>query len=191
MYLPEEFENKDNEALFETIRHHGFGLLISEIEGQPFASHVPMLLHVEGDKRSEECFLYGHVARANDHWRHMDGRRSLAIFQGPHAYVSPTWYEKGGVPTWNYSVVHVYGELSVVDDRSQLSDIVIRLSDQYESGRNNPWIPDFPDSMLNGIVGFSLKADEIQFKQKLSQNKSMADRLAQLGHRSTFGKWGS
>ncbi len=140
-----------------------------------------MFLERRDENGESKLFLYGHVAKANEHWRywkqnHDRSQRSLAIFQGAHSYVSPTWYENGGVPTWNYAAVHLYGTLCVVDDPEELRELVIKLSDQYERNRTDPWIPDFPSEMLNAIVGFSMCVDDIQGKYKLSQNKTETDR---------------
>ncbi len=176
MYLPKHFKQADLNQIDRIIEQNGFGLLVSTVNGEPFASHIPMLLDRVEDQGRTRMMLYGHVARANEHWKHWQGQRSVAIFQGPHSYVSPTWYADGGVPTWNYAAVHLYGNLSVMDDPEALSELVIRLSDQYERNRNDPWVPDFPLEMLNAIVGFSMSVDEIQGKYKLSQNKSETDR---------------
>ena len=176
MYLPDQFQLCDHDLSMQVIENNGFGLLVSTVNHAPFASHIPMIVEEQGEDEDRQLILYGHVARANEHWQHFKGARALAIFQGPHAYVSPTWYENGGVPTWNYVAVHAYGHLSIIDDREQLKSVVINLSDQYENGRENPWVPDFPDSLLNGIVGFALHIDELQCKAKLSQHRSEGDR---------------
>ena len=175
MYLPPHFQQNDLDQLCQIIENHGFGLLVSTVDGVPFASHIPMLLHREEIEGEAQLIVYGHVAKANPHWQHLAGNRSLLIFQGPHAYVSPTWYENGGVPTWNYTAIHLYGEATIVDDKHKLSEIIIQLSEQHERSRAEPWIPDFPDSMLNAIVGFSFLVDDIQGKYKLSQNKTKTD----------------
>jgi transcriptional regulator len=128
--------------------------------------------------------LYGHVAKANPHWRlFQDGEatrtpvpESLVIFQGAHAYISPTWYESRGVPTWNYTAVHAYGKAFLNDDRDARNDIVVSLSDRFERERPEPWIPDYEGAMLDGIVAFKLPIRVMQGKFKLSQNKSQKDR---------------
>jgi transcriptional regulator len=171
MYLPDTFNVRDLAATVQLVRDYGFGTLVTSVDDTPYATHIPFLLDSE-----EPLVLCGHVARANPHWRHFSGRRSLAVFQGPHSYVSPAWYEQGGVPTWNYTAVHLYGHIEIVSDHAALARIVDELSDQYERDRDEPWIPDYGEGMLDAIVGFTFRVDEVQAKFKLSQNRSDTDR---------------
>src|SRR5258708_7170285 len=122
MYIPSAFAETDLATLHDFIQAHSFALLASHHDGQPLASHLPLLLDratgVQGTLR-------GHMARANPQWRQADGTEVLAVFLGPHAYVSPTWYEADDVvPTWNYVAVHAYGTLRLIDDREALLAIV-------------------------------------------------------------------
>lgn len=122
MYIPTAFEQTDQNKLHEFIEANSFGLLVSTHVGEPFATHLPFLL--QRDSGPHGC-LFGHVARANPQWRDLDGQSVLAIFTGPHAYVSPTWYESEDVvPTWNYVAVHAYGTCRVEHDPSELTRIV-------------------------------------------------------------------
>jgi len=175
MYVPDAFRVDDREALYGVIRDNSFGLLMSQVEGKPFATHLPFLL--DGD------VLVAHMARANPHWRGFsDGGAVLCVFQGPHAYVSPSWYEvENAVPTWNYAAVHVYGTPQIVEDPHAAYADQERLVDLYESGMDAPWrLADrdrgFVDGMLRAIVNFHIPIDRIEGKFKLSQNRSDADR---------------
>ena len=156
MYIPTAFRADDRAALFDLIGRHAFGTLVTVIDGAPFATHLPFLLD------RERGVLLGHVARANRHWKALDGSaESLVIFQGPHGYVSPSWYATApAVPTWNYAAVHVYGVPRLLDE-SGLLDLLGRLVAKYESGRERPWTMDLPADyrrkMLLGIVGFEVK----------------------------------
>src|SRR5262245_59726970 len=129
MYIPTAFRAKDRAALYDLIERHGFGTLVTIVDGSPFATHLPLVLDRTRD------VLLGHVARANPHWHTMNGpSEALVIFQGPHAYVSPSWYTTApAVPTWNYAAVHVYGVPRLLDEAG-LIDLLGRLVDQYESG---------------------------------------------------------
>lgn len=172
MYLPDAFRSRDLAALDRLAAHNAFGTLVSQADGAPFASHLPVLYR----RAEERVALTGHWARANPQWRDIDGQRVLFIFHGPHAYISPRWYlqPQKNVPTWNYAVAHVYGRVRVIHDVAELDTIVSALAEQYEAGAQKPWR--FEDTgeagraRLKAIVGFELSADEIQVKMKLNQN---------------------
>ena len=172
MYIPEHFTQDDREVLVDLIRQHSFGTLVSVVDGSPYATHVPFLVNDNTDGLMLTC----HVARANPHWQSLDGKEALAIFQGPHAYISPTWYRSVNVPTWNYTAVHIYGRVSLVEDCNALHQIVLDLSDQYERNRDDPWIPDYDENMLNAIVGINIPVERIEGKFKISQNRNADDR---------------
>jgi transcriptional regulator len=172
VYLPAVFAETDLPTLHQFIEENGFALLCSLHDGKPFATHLPLLL-----KRSEGPFgtLAGHVARANQQWRQADGREVLAVFSGPHAYVSPAWYEaEDVVPTWNYVAVHATGTLRLVEDVAALREHLSEMVAFHESGRPNPWrlngSTDYLDRMVKGIVGFRIALSGIEGKWKLSQN---------------------
>ncbi len=142
------------------------------------ATHLPFLLH---RTRGTKGTLIGHMARANPH-RELLGAESLVIFQGPHAYVSPSWYEDApAVPTWNYIAVHAYGAPEIVDDAAEVRAVLARLIEVHEAGRSAPWqfesLPgDFIDGMVRGIVAFEIPIARLEGKWKLNQNRSAADR---------------
>jgi transcriptional regulator len=126
--------------------------------------------------------LIGHFARANPHWGHADGGATLAVFHGPHAYVSPSWYEhpERMVPTWNYATVHMHGTLEIIADAAATRAVLDALVDRFEGGRAAPWTLRMPerrrDAMVAAIVAFRLRVTRLEGKFKLSQNRSAADR---------------
>ena len=174
MYVPDPFREDRPDVLHEAVRRIGFATLVTQnLEG----NHLPMLLHGN--------VLRGHVARANPVWKSGEGT-ALAIFLGPHAYVSPNWYpskaETGkAVPTWNYITVHARGTVRWVQDGEWLRANVTALSQAHEAGQPAPWqVSDAPasyvDGLLRAIVGFELTIESLQGKYKLGQNRDAADR---------------
>src|SRR5436309_15160351 len=137
MYIPAAFAETDLTRLHDFIGQNSFGLLVTQVEGLPFATHLPFLLERPAGPHGT---LVGHVARANSQWREAAGQTALAIFSGPHAYVSPTWYEaEQVVPTWNYAAVHVYGRVQIIQDESALLGIVQEMVRVYEQAMPRPW----------------------------------------------------
>ena len=179
MYIPDAFRETDRKALHQLMRQNSFATLITINGGAPLASHLPILLDSD---RGDYGTLSGHMARANPQWRDFsDGREALAIFQGPHAYVSPSWYETHpSVPTWNYAVIHAYGTARLIDDRSELRKLLQASVQFYESGFEKPWAFELPEKfvekMMDMIVGFEIPISRIEGKFKLSQNRPPADR---------------
>lgn len=184
MYVPRHFEESRPDVLRAHIRAHPFATLVTWSEGGIDADHVPLELDVEPAPLGK---LVGHVARANPVWqRAATDVDALAIFHGPHAYVSPGWYpskhETGKVvPTWNYTVVHAYGTLRFIEDRTWLRALVERLTTRYEAGRPAPWAlsdapDDFLEAVLGAFVGFELTITRLVGKWKLGQNRPEADR---------------
>ncbi|WP_028488321.1 FMN-binding negative transcriptional regulator [Thiothrix lacustris] len=171
MHIPKYFAEHDQAEILRFIAAHAFGTLVTVDAGVPCASHIPFLL-----EQGETLTLSGHLAKANPQWQHLAANQQvLAMFQGAHAYVSPTWYEGTGVPTWNYTAVHVYGTVRVIHDTAWLKAQVEHLSHYYEGDTPNAWIPAYPDKMLEAIVGFEITIESLQAKYKLSQNRSAAD----------------
>jgi transcriptional regulator len=178
MYLPPAFREDDLGTLHAFVQQYSFATLITQHDGVPFASHLPMLLQPQA---SPYGTLIGHMARANPQWQDFaTGQETLVIFQGPHAYVSPSWYAvHPSVPTWNYAVVHAYGTPQVITDRVALYDILQELVQTFEAPSATPWALAVPDeylqSMMQGIVGFRMAISRLQGKYKLSQNRSPED----------------
>lgn len=173
LYVPSHFRVDDRDGLVAFMRAHAFATLVSSGATGLHVSHVPILVDVAGDK----VLLRGHVARANPQWEALEGAQHVtAIFHGPHAYVSPTWYvTHPSVPTWNYAVVHAQGNARLTDE-AELHEIVTELSAQYEAGNDPPWRlseqpASYVSSMLGMIVGFQMEVLRIEGKFKLSQNR--------------------
>ena len=171
MYIPASFRWADATQIHAFLRDYGFATLVTKGEAGLIASHLPLIFE---DDAGPHGTLFGHMARANPQWSEIEGE-ALAIFNGPHAYVSPTWYETAGtVPTWNYIAVHAYGMLQVVEDRDALHDILTRTVAVYERGMPRPWAYDVDnpdiDRMLGGIVGFRIEVTRLEGKAKLNQN---------------------
>jgi transcriptional regulator len=175
LYVPSHFRQDDPDAAYRLIESHAFGTLVSAGPAGLHVSHLPFLPERDGTGRLR---LLAHVARANEHWKALaDARDVVAIFQGPHAYVSPTWYSvHPSVPTWNYAVVHAHGRARLMDE-AELHDLLLRLSSHYEAPNTPPWklsaLPaDYTQSMLNAIVGFEIEVERLEAKFKLSQNRA-------------------
>ena len=178
MYVPAAFAERDLARLHDFIELYSFGLLVSQVDALPFATHLPFLLD---RKAGPYGALIGHVARANPQWREAGGQTVLAIVSGPHTYISPTWYEaEQVVPTWNYTAVHAYGRIQVVEDQNALRGIVQKTVRVYESVMPRPWSFDasgtFAERMLAQIVGFRIEIDKIEGKWKLNQNQPVERR---------------
>ena len=175
MYIPSAFAETEQEKLHDFIEQHSFATLVSLNGGEPFASHLPVLLEREA---ADQGRLIGHMAKANPQWKQADGQTVLAIFHGPHTYISPAWYEEENVvPTWNYVAVHVVGTLRIEDRHEQIADIVRRYVEFYESSRAEPWRldsaeADFISGLVGGIIGFEIDIERIEGKWKLNQNQS-------------------
>ena len=174
LYVPPHFRVDDPQALFELIEGNAFGTLVSAGAAGLHVSHIPFLPERDPDGRVR---LLGHVARANGQWEALEGAlHLLAIFQGPHGYVSPGWYKNHpAVPTWNYAVVHAHGRARIMEE-AELHELVIRLSATYEARQPKPWrAADLPaayvSTMLKAIVGFEIEVERLEGKFKLSQNR--------------------
>jgi len=171
MYTPAHFEVTERKEALAFIKAHAFGQLISMVEDRLFSSHLPFLLNDNEDK------LLCHVAKQNPQWLAIEQQEVLLTFQGEHDYVSPTWLESAGVPTWNYQAVHVYGSAKTVTEPVALKAMVDALTNEHESVMKTPWTPEYKASLLNAIVGIEISIDDIQCKYKLSQNKSERDQV--------------
>lgn len=174
MYIPNYFRQEDPEAIRQFIHANGFAILVSHLpEGQLWASHIPLVL---GQNAQGEEVLWGHIARANPQWRGFEQfPEVMAIFNGPHAYVSSGWYDHENVPTWNYIAVHVYGQATILTGET-LYATLSKTMHKYEAGRPQPvelenMNPQFVANQIRGIVGFEIAIKDIQAKAKLSQNR--------------------
>lgn len=181
MYIPASFRESDEDALLRFMTEHAFATLVTHRVDEVLVSHLPLLVR----RTNRGAVLVGHVARANTHWRAMDGKTTtLAIFHGPHEYVSPTWYRSPGlVPTWNYAAVYATGEPRFREDEDFTMGVLRDLVDTYESGRPQPWsldeLPaDSVQKMSKAIVAFEMPILRLEGKFKLSQNQRDEDRDA-------------
>jgi len=179
MYIPKDFAEADPARLAALMAEASFALVVTtDQDGRPFASHLPLVY--DADEGTNGTLL-GHMARANPQWRHFEaGGEALAVFSGPHAYVSPSWYETHpSVPTWNYAAVHAYGRAQLMDETATRA-LLQRLVDTYEAGFASPWRLELPQKyeamMLRGIVGFRIPVARLEGKFKLSQNRDATDR---------------
>jgi len=183
MYVPPAFAEDRLPVLHAAIRRTGLANLVTVTPDGLIGSPLPLMIDAED---GEFGTLYGHLAKANPQWRHTPAQDALAIFMGPDAYVSPSWYETKRqtgkvVPTWNYITVHASGPISFFEDAGALLDVVTRLTEKHEGQRAAPWAvsdapPDFIRSQLKGIVGLRMPIRVLQGKWKMSQNRTMADR---------------
>jgi transcriptional regulator len=179
VYLPPAFTETRDDILLAHIERHDFALLVTHGSAGLIASQIPFL----AERRGGTLYLQAHIARANPQAADLDGAgEALAIFPGPHAYISPGWYEAGpAVPTWNYAAVHAYGPARSSADPAWLRDLVRRLSARHEAREPAPWdmegLPEpYVQSMLNGIIGIEIAVSRLDGKFKLSQNRPAADR---------------
>ncbi|PHM38794.1 FMN-binding negative transcriptional regulator [Xenorhabdus innexi] len=172
MHTPRKMQMKDREDITQFISAYSFGLLVSpSLTG----THLPLVLNPD---EGEHGTLYGHISKANSHWKELDNQRVLVVFTGPHAYISPTWYEsEQAVPTWNYTAVHCYGVtkfLNNLETQSALEDLV----NKYEPGlmNNTELMPEeYVNKQRQAIVGFKIVITEIHAKEKLGQHKNQGD----------------
>ncbi|KFN03371.1 FMN-binding negative transcriptional regulator [Bacillus clarus] len=190
MYIPKYFAIQDEEMEYEIIEQNGFATLFSQHNGAPYVTHLPLLLN------REACMLYGHFARPNEQWKDSENQQVLAVFQGPHSYISPSWYETNkAVPTWNYVAVHVYGELEIVEDEQELIDSLQDLVYQYEDPKSsyslNDVDPNYIKGLSKGIVSFRIKINKIEGKAKLSQNHSVERQKLVIEELERVGSEGS
>lgn len=192
MYSPEHFKETNPERISALIKGNPLGMLITAPDGEPFVSHLPFILESSAGSQGK---LLGHMARANPQWQHfVEGSKVLVVFQGPHAYVSPSWYSSPGVPTWNYAVVHLRGIPRLLEGESELEALVEQITHVHESNLPNPWKPNLTDErrskLLSMIVGFEIEITHIQGKFKLSQNRppedqrSVVDKLSQSNNQT-------
>lgn len=172
MYIPEAFAETNLEKLQAAVQQFDFAVLVSGSSGNLMASHLPLLLdRTTGNKGT----LLGHMARANNQWEQAAGSEVLAIFSGPHAYISPQWYETPKtVPTWNYVAIHAYGCLELIESEADSIALLRQTVEVYESPRSTPWKLDEDEEFLSRlakqIVAFRIPIERLEGKWKLNQN---------------------
>jgi transcriptional regulator len=176
VYIPEFNRQEDRAATVAFMRANPFAILVSNADGVPFATHLPLLIDEVGD----QIIVQGHMARANAHWKSMkESEESLVIFHGPHAYISPSLYEiRESVPTWNYAAVHVYGQPRLFSDEEALKATLHRMITTFESSYMAQWSElneQYRSRMMKHIVGFEIRAQRLEAKFKLSQNRTKGE----------------
>jgi transcriptional regulator len=176
MYIPALNLNTDKESTLAFMQRYSFATIVS-VQGEvPVATHLPFVISTRGD----DIVLTAHTAKQNDQWKTFSAGTVLVIFSEPHAYISPSHYDKKlNVPTWNYVAVHCYGRAAVISDSQRVMQCLEEMIDLYEPAYKPQWqsLPDdYKAGMANGIVAFEILVTEIQAKEKLSQNKNEAER---------------
>tara|TARA_R110002049_G_scaffold309026_1_gene516007 strand:- start:84 stop:680 length:597 start_codon:yes stop_codon:yes gene_type:complete len=171
MYIPPSYQNQNLDEVKDFIRNNSFGILVNETKGMPWATHIPLELEVWNNQE----VLVGHIAKANPQWHTFkENPKVLCIFNGPHSYVSSSWYKEEEVPTWNYIAVHIYGKIKILEDNAVLNSLT-NLVDKYEKASECPIsisnLSKATMSQVKGIVAFEIEIQEIQAAFKLSQTR--------------------
>ncbi len=185
MYSPSSFLEKDPALTLDLIRRNNFGLFITNGEKSPHITHLPFMVE---EKDGQAYKLITHMARANKHWRKLkDGDEVLCVFNGPHAYISPSWYQdRVTVPTWNYATVHVRGSLKLIHDEESLRKIVTDLTLHMESTVESDWkLSEGEETIpveLKAIVGAEIEISSCITKMKFNQNRSLEDQRKVIAH---------
>ncbi|MBP4139376.1 FMN-binding negative transcriptional regulator [Flavobacterium geliluteum] len=172
MYTPNLYKNEDQEAIRTFLKENSFGILINQTHGKLCATHIPIELEMNADGQE---ILQGHLSKLNPQAEGFaENDQVLAVFTGPHAYISSSWYDHENVPTWNYIAVHVYGRIKIVDEEAAIASLK-KLVDKYEANSANPVrIEDLSEKTMRearGIYAFEIEIDEIQATKKMSQNR--------------------
>jgi transcriptional regulator len=175
MYIPEFNRVEDQAVAVAFMRAHPFAILVSNHEGTPFATHLPVIV-AEADR---QIMVRAHVAKSNPHWKMLEEKDSLLIFHGPHAYISPALYEiRESVPTWNYATIHAYGRGKILSSDTDKHQVLGELISQFDSSYLSQWNSfdeQYRSRMLNHIVAFEIAVTRIEAKFKLSQNRTQTE----------------
>ncbi|WP_039069702.1 FMN-binding negative transcriptional regulator [Staphylococcus shinii] len=176
MYIPKHYKENDVQEIKAFMKEHQFVTIVSNEDGKPIATHVPINIH----EKNEALYITGHFAKGNKQWETFNRATNiLVIFQGPHAYISSTWYEEEDVPTWNYQSVHAYGDSKILSESELIEDLTYLL-DKHEKHRTNgaTWgnMSENTRKQIKGIVGFEIEVKEIEAAYKLSQKRSVKEK---------------
>lgn len=172
MFVPKLFKISDVSEIHDFIKTNSFGILVSQSNSRLLATHIPLTLHNDNGG----SYLFGHIARANPQWQNFkEDEEVLAIFQGPHSYISSSWYDHENAPTWNYIAVHIYGKIRIIEGEELIQSMKSML-DKYERDSEKPvkletMDADYVHKNFQAIVGFKISVDDIQAASKLSQNR--------------------
>jgi len=172
MFIPNHYKNENIAEVKEFLKQNSFGILVSQVDGKPWATHIPLELDTDDEGNDT---LVSHIAKANPQWTEFSNNSEvLCIFNGPHSYVSSSWYQKEEVPTWNYIAVHVYGTLKILGEAAVLASMH-KLVDKYEQNSECPVSIDNLSAktmrQIKGVVGFQIHITDIQAAKKLSQGR--------------------
>jgi len=172
MYTPEIYKNENQEEIKKFLQENSFGILINQTNGKLWATHIPLELDTN---ENGATILSGHISKENPQWNgFIDNDQVLAVFSGPHSYISSSWYDHENVPTWNYIAVHVYGKIKIIEGEAVIESLK-KLVDKYEQKSENPVrIEDLSQKIMlqsRGIVAFEIEITEIQATRKMSQNR--------------------
>ncbi|MGL3987870.1 FMN-binding negative transcriptional regulator [Bacillus [licheniformis] CMCC 63516] len=176
MYIPKYFKVENVDEILDFVQKNSFGTIVTTEQGKPIATHLPLGFNKKGD----DYYITGHVSFGNLQWRTFETCQDvLVMFQGPHAYISSSWYGHEDVPTWNYQAVHIYGQASILERDELIEELTIMMG-KYEKHRENPILwdnlsPQLLERQLKAIVGFKIKVEDIQAAYKLSQNRNDTD----------------
>ncbi|HRG88862.1 MAG TPA: FMN-binding negative transcriptional regulator [Chitinophagales bacterium] len=184
MYTPKHFKQEDKTEIAKLVREYPFATLVTVNAGSPLATHIPLELVID---TTGDWLLHGHIARANPQWKTLESSEVLAIFTGPHTYVSPSWYNHRNVPTWNYQAVHLYGKATLVEGERlevMLQQLMKRYEDAHaEKPQDYYEIPEHTlQTDLRGVVGFEINIGRIEATSKLSQNRDAESYQSVIDH---------
>jgi len=169
MYIHSYSNVNDSKEILDFIHQNGFATLVSTVDGKPWATHLPLVLSKDASE------LAGHVSQGNKSWKNFSNTEVLCIFQGPHSYISSSWYDHENVPTWNYMAVHVYGTIKIMEGEELMASLK-ELTNKYEVHSQKPVTVEgmsktYVEKQMRGIVGISIKITSIEASFKLSQNR--------------------
>lgn len=183
MYIPSHFSLTERAGILAFMQRFNFAAIVSQVDGLPFATHLPFVVEETTDG---DIWLLAHFAKANPQWKNLETQTALVIFNEPHAYISPSLYEKEqNVPTWNYMAVHVYGTAELITDEKAAFDLLEKQMQTFEAEYLAQWArlsADYKNALVKGIAAFRMKVDKVEAKHKLSQNKTARDRENVMAH---------
>lgn len=182
MYIPSHFSFSEQGSVAAFMRRFNFAAIVSQVDGLPFATHLPFVVEEE----AAQIRLLAHFAKANPQWKNLEEQTALVIFSEPHAYISPSLYEKEqNVPTWNYVAVHAYGTPRLILEEKSVFDLLEKQMQAFEGEYLAQWTrlsPDYKNAMVKGIVAFEIRVEKLEAKWKLSQNKKPQEQVNIMSH---------
>ncbi|MEX0315918.1 MAG: FMN-binding negative transcriptional regulator [Allomuricauda sp.] len=172
MYIPHYYKNENVDEVKTFLKENSFGILVNQVDDKPWATHIP--LELDKDDQGNDV-LEGHISKANPQWKTFEASNEvLCIFNGPHAYISSSWYKEEEVPTWDYIAVHVYGKLKVLNEEETMESLH-KLVNKYEKDSKKPISLSNMSSktlkQVKGVIGFQIRITDIQAAYKLSQTR--------------------